>query len=172
MLGSLSVWFRECCSPSGQDTSHRRNRHVRRSLQFTFGDAEKKGVAPLVYAAGHDHSLQVFDGRPHHTRVTLVSGMGSRSSDVGSNGRTLFAHSNPLEPGFMEVDFMNDGSARLAVWEHDGTHAEGAEVFSMMIADGPPGPDRLRLAHSGARSDGAPVVWTPPSRIVASSHAM
>jgi hypothetical protein len=138
LLGSMSVWFRECCSPSGQDMSHRRNRHMRRSLKFTFGDAQKKGVAPLVYAAGHDHSLQVFDGSPHHTRYTLVSGMGSRSSDVGSNRRTLFAHSNPLEPGFMEIDFLRDGSARLAVWEHDGKHAEGVEVFSLLLADGPP----------------------------------
>ena len=138
LLGSFSVWFRGCCSPSAQDLSHSRNRHMRRSLQFTFGDAEKKGVAPLVYAAGHDHSLQVFDGEPHHTRFTLVSGMGSRSSDVGSNRRTLFAHSTPFEPGFMEIDFLGDGSARLAVWEHDGKHAEGVEVFSLTLATGPP----------------------------------
>src|SRR5690606_32767865 len=136
----VSVWLRECCSPSAQDVSNRRNRHMRRSLQFTFGDAAEKGVAPLVYAAGHDHSLQVFDGGRTHARYTLVSGMGSRSSDVGSNRRTLFAHSNPFAPGFMEIDFLKTGGARLAVWEHDGTHAEGVEVFSMMLADGPPRP--------------------------------
>jgi hypothetical protein len=64
--------------------------------------------------------------------------MGSRVSAVGSNRRTIFAHSNPLQPGFMEIDFMRDGSARLAVWETDDERPEGVEVFSMLLADGKP----------------------------------
>jgi hypothetical protein len=111
---------------------------MRRALEFTFHEAERRHAAPLAYAAGHDHSLQVFES-PRGARYTLVSGMGSRSSAVGSNARTLFAHSNPLRPGFMEIDLLTNGAARLAVWEHDGEHANGVEVFSMTLAERGPG---------------------------------
>jgi hypothetical protein len=137
ILGSAVVWYRQCCSPSVQDMSNRKNRHMRRSLERAFSAASREKAEPLVYAAGHDHNLQLFEGR-NGPRFTLVSGMGSRVSAVGSNRRTIFAHSNPLQPGFMEIDFMTDGSARLAVWETDAERPEGVEVFSMLLADGKP----------------------------------
>ncbi len=138
VVGSGVVWLRECCSPSPQDVSNRRNRHMRRMLEHAFDDAARRKAAPLVYAAGHDHSLQVFEARKG-PRYTLVSGMGSRASAVGSNARTLFAHSNPFNPGFMEIDFLTDGSARLAVIEHDADKGpDGVEVFSKVLATRPP----------------------------------
>jgi hypothetical protein len=117
--------------------SNERNRHMRRALERTFREAGERQAAPLIYAAGHDHSLQLFEGR-NGPRYTLVSGMGSRASDVGHNRRTLFAHSNPLHGGFMEIDFLTDGSARLAVWEVHGDHPDGLEVFATMVAKGGP----------------------------------
>ena len=141
VIGSAVVWYRQCCSPSPQDTSNERNRHMRRALEHTFKEAAQHDAAPLVYAAGHDHNLQVFEGR-NGPRYTLVSGMGTRAAAVGSNGRTLFAHSNPFQPGFMEIDLLRDGSARLAVIEHDADRPDGAETYSMLLAG--PTPRRAR----------------------------
>ena len=137
IFGSAVVGYRACCSPSVQDLSNQRNRHMRRSLERTFLAAQREEAEPLVYAAGHDHNLQLFQGR-NGPRFTLVSGMGSRASAVGSNARTIFAHSNPFQPGFMEIDFLRDGSARLAVWETDDERPDGVEVFSMLLAKGKP----------------------------------
>jgi len=138
VVGSLIVGFRACCSPSAQDMSNRRNEHMRNALTVSFREAGRQGAAPLAYAAGHDHSLQVFKAS-HGTRAVLVSGMGSqaRASDVGSNDRTLFAHSNSAHAGFMEVDFLSDGRVRLGVIELADDHVEGAEVFSKYLAAPP-----------------------------------
>lgn len=114
--------------------SNKRNRHMRRMLEHTFKEAASRHAAPLVFAAGHDHNLQVFEGR-NGPRFTLVSGMGSRASAVGSNRRTLFAHSSPFHMGFMEIEFLNDGSARLGVWESDREKPDGEEVFAMPLAE-------------------------------------
>jgi hypothetical protein len=147
VLGSAVVWLRQCCSPSVQDMSNKRNRHMRRMLEHTFKEAASSHAAPLVFAAGHDHNLQVFEGR-NGPRYTLVSGMGSRASAVGSNSRTLFAHSAPFHMGFMEIEFLTDGRARLGVWESDRDKPNGVEVFSMPLATGA---ERRSSATAGAR---------------------
>jgi hypothetical protein len=134
VLGSLVVALRSCCSPSAQDMSNRRNRHMRNAISFSFLEAQRRGAAPLAYAAGHDHSLQVFESS-QGARYLLVSGLGShsRASDVGTSRRTLFAHSNSAHPGFMEIDFLTDGKVRLAVLEWTDDSSEGAEVFSSYL---------------------------------------
>jgi hypothetical protein len=61
---------------------------------------------PLVFAAGHDHSLQVIEGRD--TAGTLVvSGAGSvrNITTVTAIAGTLFAHAHP---GFVVLDFYGD----------------------------------------------------------------
>ena len=61
---------------------------------------------PLVYAAGHDHSLQVIEGRD--TAGTLVvSGAGSAKNvtTVTAISGTLFAHAHA---GFVVLDFYGD----------------------------------------------------------------
>lgn len=69
---------------------------------------------PLVYAAGHEHSLQVFDGGDVASML-VVSGAGSsdQTTPVGHDQSTLFAHTHP---GFMVLDIM-DGQALLRVLE-------------------------------------------------------
>ncbi len=73
---------------------------------------EKK---PLIYAAGHDHSLQVLDGG-EAVGYILVSGAGSKShlSPVSHGENTIFAHQHV---GFMAVDFLRDGEVWLYVVE-------------------------------------------------------
>lgn len=154
VIGSAVVGLRGCCSPSAQDMSNGRNLHMRNAVGFSLLEAEKSGAAPLVYAAGHDHSLQVFEGRKG-ARYLLVSGLGSHThaSEVGSNERTLFAHSNPAHAGFMQIDFLDDGRVRLAVIECDGDAPEGAEVYSRELTGAE---DRTDATDRSDRSDPQP----------------
>lgn len=70
---------------------------------------------PLIYAAGHDHSLQVMEGGATADYL-VVSGAGSQSKlyDVGDGNETLFAHRHT---GFIAVDFLNDGRILLRAVE-------------------------------------------------------
>ena len=67
---------------------------------------------PLVYAAGHDHGLQVITGKT--ARTLLVSGAGiiNHEDRVGYIRRTRYA---AQQPGFMRLDFMRDKRVRLGV---------------------------------------------------------
>jgi hypothetical protein len=134
VLGSIVVGLRACCSPSAQDIPNGRNRRMRSGLMRPMMEAAEHGAAPLAYAAGHDHDLQVFRSAAG-PRFTLVSGLGSsaKASPVGSKNSTLFAHSNPDNPGFMQIDFLDDKRARLAVIEYAGENTEPTEVYSMFL---------------------------------------
>jgi hypothetical protein len=70
---------------------------------------------PLIYAAGHDHSLQVIE-MEKGVKYMLVSGAGSsgKITEVGHGDDTLFAHSRA---GFMALDFLHDGRVLLRVIE-------------------------------------------------------
>lgn len=72
----------------------------------------------VVFAAGHDHSLQVFGGRDQPVpQYRLVSGAANTSkvSGVGSNRNTLFAVSRE---GFMSLELYSQG-VWLRVWTID-----------------------------------------------------
>ena len=133
VLGSAMVGMRACCSPSAQDMPNGTNRDMRAAFMSTMRTAADNGAAPLAYVAGHDHGLQMFTSNrgPH---FMLVSGLGSkgRASEVGSNSRTLFAHSNGQHPGFMQLDFLRDGHVRFAVIEYAGEKLPPAEVYSFI----------------------------------------
>ena len=143
-LGSMAVWTRQYFSPSPQDLSNGRNEHLRAILRTAMDDAERRGAPALVYAAGHDHSLQVFRTHPGpHYAVVSGFGAASRASAVGAANNTLFAHANPLHPGFMQLDFLRSGAVRLSVIEVrdtqtiDGTEIVGGdEVFSFVLTSG------------------------------------
>jgi hypothetical protein len=134
ILGSMVVAIRACCSPSVQDIPNDINKHMRSELMRPMIEAGRRHAAPLAYAAGHDHDLQVFEsivGPPY----LLVSGLGSSSqaSAVGSNRRTLFAHSNTAHPGFIQIDFLDDGRVRMAVIEYTGPDSPPTEVYSTFL---------------------------------------
>ena len=83
------------------DTDAKAYRSMLRRLRPAFA-----AEPPLVYAAGHDHSLQVIEGRD--TAGTLVvSGAGSvkNVNTVTAISGTLFAHAHP---GFVVLDFYGD----------------------------------------------------------------
>ena len=83
------------------------------SLQNTYEPAYASAIEhisramaetrPLLYAAGHDHNLQLLRGAAA-SQFEVVSGAGStkKVSTVTHTERTLFAHAHP---GFVAIDF-------------------------------------------------------------------
>jgi hypothetical protein len=136
-LGTIAAWLRASRSPSGQDFSGPGNAEMREALEASMAAAASRGATPLLYAAGHDHSLQVFEGRAG-PRWTVVSGLGSSSktSDVRHDHWTRFAHADPERPGLMEVDFAADGHARLSVWEWSPERKGGEEMYATELTAG------------------------------------
>jgi hypothetical protein len=86
-------------------------------------------MQPALYAAGHEHNLQVISGGP--ARLQLVSGAGV----FGHTGRavpiegSLFARE---ASGFARLDIPRSGRGRLAVLQVDGD-GSAREVFSTWI---------------------------------------
>jgi hypothetical protein len=87
------------------------------------------GAKPALYAAGHEHNLQVITGGP--ARLELVSGGGiyGHNDRVGPVGGTLFSKN---ASGFARLDVPYAGPARLAVLEVDRAGA-AREVFSTSV---------------------------------------
>ncbi|MCH8326268.1 MAG: NTP transferase domain-containing protein [Bacteroidetes bacterium] len=81
-----------------------------------------------IYAAGHEHSLQVLKGI--NNNLYLVSGFGTFEHDeyLTEGDKTIFA---ALEPGFMQLDFNNDGSIILSVIS--GKTGVAKEIFIMNV---------------------------------------
>lgn len=103
---------------SSQDAPSAQYRRMRAALNSAFAV-----TTPLIYAAGHDHALQVIEGTS--PSYMLVSGAGTfgRLNRVTAIDGTRFAHS---ASGFMRVEFLRDGRARLGVSVVDraGHHRE------------------------------------------------
>jgi hypothetical protein len=110
VIGSLYPLLRWNVVKYSQDLNSTVFKNMSKQLKEAF--AIRK---PLIYAAGHDHSLQVLDMR-EAVEYILVSGAGSISmlSSVRHSDNTLFAH---LHEGFMSVDFLKDGSVWMYVVE-------------------------------------------------------
>ncbi|MBL8114691.1 MAG: metallophosphoesterase, partial [Acidobacteria bacterium] len=88
---------------SPQDFSGKANRHMRDALERALSTKP-----PLVYASGHDHSLQVLlPGEKHLPRALLVSGAGIHgdTSPVARRPSTVFARS---AAGFLRIDVMKE----------------------------------------------------------------
>ncbi len=85
---------------------------------------------PLVFAAGHDHSLQLFEA-DEIARMHIVSGAGStgKVSRVTDVAETIFAHA---VPGFVVLDFVNRGGEHVPVVRVVRTGRE-TPVFQMSI---------------------------------------
>ena len=88
---------------------------------------------PLVYAAGHDHSLQLFEG-DEVARMHIVSGAGSsgKVTRVTDLPETIFAHA---VPGFIVLDFVIRDGKEVSVVPVVRVVRTGQEtpVFQMRI---------------------------------------
>ena len=110
IIGSVYPLSRRYIIRPVQDLSSAQNRDMVRRLSRAVAEN-----LPLVYASGHDHSLEVMQGGPG-AEYLLVSGSGSKVEPVSHGDDTLFAHSHK---GFMVLDFAKDGRALLRVLEPD-----------------------------------------------------
>jgi hypothetical protein len=92
---------------SSQDIPSGTYQRMRTAFEAAFD-----GVPPLVYAAGHDHGLQVLEGGA--ARYQLISGAGiyGHRSPVSGMPNTRLAMA---EAGFMRLDLLTDGRVRLGV---------------------------------------------------------
>ncbi|MGE0552969.1 MAG: metallophosphoesterase [Gemmatimonadales bacterium] len=90
-----------------QDQWSDRNRQMRSALEGSF-----PAGGPLIYAAGHEHALEVI--RRGAGRYYLVSGAGMEhhQTAVGMGDSTAFRSSRP---GFMRLDRFADRRVRLGV---------------------------------------------------------
>jgi hypothetical protein len=90
-----------------EDVSNAAYRRMRVVLDSVFATG-----APLVYASGHDHNLQVLDGAG--ARHLVVSGAGSDGTlnPVYRLPSTRFAR---RANGFIRLEFLGDGRVRLSV---------------------------------------------------------
>jgi hypothetical protein len=94
---------------SNQDLSGPLNKQMRASLREAFSVKP-----PLLYAAGHEHSLQIHEGR-EGSRYHVVSGTGiyGHTSPVKRTRGTLFATGD--ESGYVKLEAQRDGRVYLSV---------------------------------------------------------
>jgi hypothetical protein len=85
---------------------------------------------PLVFAAGHDHGLQLIRGGGS-PRFHVVSGAGSPANLTWAYPveGTLFA---AAEPGYVRLDAFTDGAVELTLEEIAG-EGERREIFSACL---------------------------------------
>ena len=126
IVGSIYPLTRTRLMPSDQELSNSENRGMRDALSEAIASRTRRG--PVLYAGGHEHSLQVLRGDV--ADYVLVSGAGSagKITAVGSGPDTLFAHAHT---GFIALDVGATG-IRLSVVEPTDT-AGNEVVFSLEI---------------------------------------
>ena len=110
-VGSIYPLVRWHLIRSDQGLSSAEYRAMREALSGALASRTRRG--PVLYVAGHEHSLQVLRGDA--VDYVLVSGAGSRAkiTAVGSGEDTLFAHEHA---GFMALD-VRAAAIRLSVVE-------------------------------------------------------
>lgn len=92
---------------SDEDLSGGRNRAMRAALDSVFACHP-----PLLYASGHEHSLQLIDrGRPPLLAVSGTGIFGHTGFVAGIPGTRLALS----QAGFMRLDLLADGHLRLGV---------------------------------------------------------
>ena len=95
------------------------------SLRVAFADHP-----PLVYAAGHDHSLQVFSGQIE--RYNLVSGAGSPDKLTAAK-RLDDTICKQVRPGYMRLDFLKGPEGQVVLTlvsaDGDGKFSESCRMY-------------------------------------------
>lgn len=113
---------------SNQDLSGSKYREMREALETVLAENP-----PLIYAAGHEHTLEVLKGGA--ARFYLVSGAGyyGHKEPTGWRDETLFSISRP---GFIRLDALTDGRVRLGVHVVDD-EGKVEEPYSTYLASSP-----------------------------------
>lgn len=107
---------------SSQDMSSPGNGRMRDLIVEAISQAPKP---PIVYAAGHEHTLQVFRGSGYGAHYLLVSGAGSRLKAVEKGDALFTAGKQQRELGYMRLEFFGDGTVLLTVVTDGTAECEG-----------------------------------------------
>ncbi len=106
---SFPTWLANRLGWLAEDLSSSRYRAFIDRLSGALGRASR----PILYVAGHDHSLQVIAESIEGASVLhLVSGSGSKVTDARSIDGSRFAAGLP---GYMRLDFSSGGRIQLSV---------------------------------------------------------
>jgi calcineurin-like phosphoesterase family protein len=123
LIGSLYPAARQH-GISSQDIPSPRYQRLIAAFRRAFADAQ-----PALYAAGHEHNLQVISGGPAQLELVSGGGIYDHSGRAVRIDGSLFARK---ASGFARLDVPTSGRARLAVFEVD--HAgQAREVFSIWV---------------------------------------
>ena len=112
---------------SAQDLGHPRYRHMRRVLTSAFRDHP-----PLVFAAGHDHNLQLLNGVGAKFQIVSGTGIYGHTGPVRKLPSTIY---RKRASGFMRLSVLADGGVRLDAFTVDAG-AESRLDFSTMLTAG------------------------------------
>lgn len=97
---------------SVQDMAHPMNRRMRKGIESAFLPEKDQ---PLIFAAGHEHNLQVLR-KDEKGPFLLISGAASRLSPLRAGSKGLLG---ARKNGYMIVDFFRHGRVLLYVVEID-----------------------------------------------------
>lgn len=93
-----------------QDLNSIPYQHLRQDFRAIFATTG----TPVLYAGGHDHSLQFFDAvAPDDPRHMLVSGAGSKTAAVGNAPGMRYRGGH--ETGYARLFVLKDGSVILSI---------------------------------------------------------
>ncbi|NND71490.1 MAG: hypothetical protein HKN43_07915 [Rhodothermales bacterium] len=129
ILGTLAATYLKVFGGSRQDIANSRYRQLRNAMTGIFSSHES-----LVYASGHEHSLQHFRVGPDHLyQDYIVSGSGSRPTHVaGGNGASFAA--NP--EGFAILQYYRDRSVWLSFWDTESDPDKAKVIYRKKLRDG------------------------------------
>ncbi|MDJ0841483.1 MAG: metallophosphoesterase [Acidobacteriota bacterium] len=106
-----------------QDVTHKRYRNLIDGFTEAFADHP-----PLIYAAGHDHNLQVIRGKGYGFQVISGAGNFDHETGVGALDETLFCQKTG---GFIRIDIDKKGGVRLSA--HAVGKTETGTVYSTWL---------------------------------------
>jgi hypothetical protein len=101
-----------------QDISHYKYQYFKSRITSIIGEYDN-----LVYAAGHDHNLQLHSEGPINH---VVSGAGSRLNPVSGGGNALYTQ---RAKGFARINYYHSGQAWIEYWIPEGDGSEGTIKF-------------------------------------------
>lgn len=125
IIGSLYPISRKM-GITNQDLSGPKYRRLSAALDSVLAHYQ-----PLVYAAGHEHNLQVLEGVGGRYHLISGSGYYRRPSPVSWGDNTLYARRGS---GYMRLDVLRNGMVRLGVIVVDESGV-GREEFSMWLSE-------------------------------------
>lgn len=103
-----------------QDVMSGTNKRMRDSIESAMSVRP-----PLIYAAGHDHNLQVLRGSDDAAEYLLVSGAGSDSKTSCAVRMRESHFTSQHRSGFMRVDILREKGVLLRVYRYASSGSGG-----------------------------------------------